>query len=81
MIILHAQPYDISAPGFLFKSVEEYREKADKLTNSAGDPVEEFEIQFIDGEDIDRELFKALNINQATSPMFFEKADEWENEI
>jgi hypothetical protein len=58
MTKLFAQPYDISAYGFYFETAAEYEEKADKLLNSYGQPVEEFEMQFIDGEGIDSELFK-----------------------
>ena len=58
MTTLHAQPYDISANGFFFETTEEYNEKASKLVNSYGQPVEEFELQFIDGESIDADLFK-----------------------
>lgn len=63
-ITLHAQPYDLTAAGFYFSTTEEFDEQASKLTNDFGDPVEEFEIQFIDGERIDCELAKAIEINQ-----------------
>lgn len=80
-ILLHAQPYDISANGFYFRDAEEYSRKATDLRNSYGDPVEEFEIQFIDGEAIDCELAKAIGINQANFPQFLICAEEWdENE-
>ncbi len=79
MTQLYAQPYDISANGFFFKSTEEYKEKASKLHNDYGQPVEEFEIQFIDGEDIDCELFKALSIHQGSLHHFFDAIEEWED--
>jgi hypothetical protein len=60
MTTLYAQPYDISANGFYFDTVDDYNEKATKLLNSYGQPVEEFELQFIDGESIDADLFKVL---------------------
>ena len=63
-ITLHAQPYDISATGFYF---------------AYGDPVEEFEIQFIDGEQMDCELAKAIGINQANFADFLECAETWED--
>jgi hypothetical protein len=50
MTTLHAQLYDISANGFYFETAAEYNEKARKLVNSYGQPVEKFELQFIDGE-------------------------------
>lgn len=80
MTVLYAQPYDITALGFYFKTVEEYQEKASALRNDFGRPVEEFEIQFIDGEDIDCQLFKALNINQCNFNQFFDALEAWEVE-
>ena len=64
--LLFAQPYDISAYGFYFRNLEEYNEKSANLLNHYGDLVEEFEIQFIDGDDLDCELLKALSIHQGT---------------
>ena len=64
--LLFAQPYDISAHGFYFRSLEEFTDKSANLLNHYGDLVEEFEIQFIDGDDLDCELFKALSIHQGT---------------
>ena len=77
MVQLYAQPYDISASGFFFEDTEEYDAKRSKCLNDFGQPIEEFEIQFIDGEDIDAALFKALEINQATFSAFFEKVEKW----
>jgi hypothetical protein len=73
----YAQPYDISATGFYFETAEQYSEQVKTLKNEYGDPVEEFEIQFIDGEDIDSELSKAWDLNQLNFPRFLEVADEW----
>ena len=78
MTKLFAQPYDISALGFYFSDGEEYQKKASKLKNSAGDPIEEFEIQFIDGEDIDAELFKAIGINQINLTALLDAVDNWD---
>ena len=64
-ILLYAQPYDISAEGFYFRGKDEYEKKAKEARNSYGDPVEEFEIQFIDGGLIDCKLAKAIDISQA----------------
>lgn len=77
MTTLFAQPYDISADGFYFESAEDYQEKASQLLNRYGKPVEEFEIQFIDGEGIDCDLFKALSISQCTCEKFLDIVDEW----
>jgi len=77
MCTLFAQPYDIMAAGFYFEDEDEYAEKAAALRNDYGDPVEEFEIQFIDGEDIDAALFNAYGVNQANLFRFFEAQREW----
>ncbi|MCL4678062.1 MAG: antirestriction protein ArdA [Alphaproteobacteria bacterium] len=77
MTTLHAQPYDTSANGFFFETSAEYNEKADKLLNSYGQPVEEFELQFIDGESIDADLFKALGVHQGNFAAYLEAVDDW----
>lgn len=77
MTKLYAQPCDISASGFYFKTSEEYDKKASKLRNSYGQSVEEFELQFIDGEGIDAALFKALGVHQGNFPAYLEAIEEW----
>ncbi|MFD0917245.1 antirestriction protein ArdA [Pseudahrensia aquimaris] len=79
MTRLYAQPYDISAVGFYFDSAEDYKTKADKCRNNYGDPVEEFEIQFIDGERIDCAFADAFQLNQVNLVRFFDLVDEWED--
>ncbi len=76
-VTLHAQPYDLAATGFYFETVGEYQAKAAALRNDYGDPVEEFEIQFIDGEAIDCELAKAIGLYQSTIAQYFDAVDEW----
>jgi antirestriction protein len=78
MTTLYAQPYDISATGFYFETAAEYEEKAAKLRNSSGWPVEEFEIQFIDGERIDSQLFEALNVHQGNFGAYLEAIGDWD---
>lgn len=78
MTTLFAQPYDITANGFYFDSVEDYNENAEKNRNSAGFPVEEYELQFIDGESIDAALFEALDVNQASFGAFLDACEEWD---
>ena len=80
MTQLFAQPYDISATGFYFESADEYGHKADACKNSYGDPVEEFEIQFIDGEQIDCEFAKALGLYQSNIESFFDAVDDWSDD-
>ena len=77
-IQIYAQPYDLAARGFYFETLEEYQEKSAKLRNDYGHPVEEFEIQFIDGDGIDCELAKAIGINQANLAQFLEAVDAWD---
>ena len=78
MTQLFAQPYDISANGFYFETEEDYDAKAKALRNEHGDPVEEFEIQFIDGDYIDCDLAKAVGLNQANIVQFFDCVDDWD---
>ena len=75
---LHAQPYDISTAGFYFETAEEFAQKSAALRNDYGDPVEEFEIQFIDGDDIDCALATATSVNQANLARFFECIEAWD---
>lgn len=79
-VTLFAQPYDISASGFYFKDVESYLAKAAEARNDYGDPVEEFEIQFIDGEDLDARLFEHLGIHQGDLKRFFEVVQDWSDD-
>lgn len=72
--IYHATPYDISATGFYFKDLEEYQRKAASHLNEYGDPVEEYEIQFIDGENA--ELFAAIRVNQANLHQWFDEFED-----
>lgn len=74
----HATPYDISAIGFYFSTYEEYQEKAVNHHNQYGDPVEEYEIQFIDGDNY--QLFKALEVNQANLSQWFDDFEELDND-
>ena len=78
-LILYAQPYDVSAEGFYFRTTEEFEASARVLTNSHGDAVEEFEIQFIDGEHIDCALATAIGVNQANFRQYFECVERWEH--
>ena len=71
----HATPYDISASGFYFTDYESYQAQAAKHTNDFGQPVEEYEIQFIDGDSDDCELFQTLEVTQATLKQWLEKVE------
>lgn len=52
---LYANPYAFDAPGFYFDSMEEFEELYEKHL-----PVEEYSIEFIDGDDDDRRIFEAV---------------------
>lgn len=78
MTTLFAQPYDITATGFYFDSYDDYESKASALENEQDDPVEEFEIQFIDGEEIDSEMSKAFELNQVNIEAFFDACKDWQ---
>ena len=77
MTKLHAQPYDLATSGFYFETPEEYDTKAKAMRNDYGDPVEEFEIQFIDGDEIDCALANAIGLNQANFRDFLEIVETW----
>ena len=77
---LYAQPYDTSACGFFFEDAETYARKAAALRNDYGQPVEEFEIQFIDGENIDAELAKAWGLSQCNLARFLEVVEKWSDD-
>ena len=74
----HATPYDISAMGFYFTSLEDYQAKAATHRNDYGLPVEEYEIQYIDGDAAI--LFNALEVNQATLELWFEQFEDLDGE-
>lgn len=76
--IYHATPYDISAMGFYFSSYEDYEQQAKRHTNANGNPVEEYEIQFIDGDNC--KLFEALNVNQANLKQWFDDFEDLDGE-
>lgn len=80
MTQLHAQPYDLAATGFFFESFEDFKVKAKTNRNDYGAPVEEYEIQFIDGEEIDCALATATGINQVTIKRYFEIVDDWSDD-
>lgn len=76
---LYAQPYNMDAQGFYFHSFEEYETKSENLRDRFGNVVEEFEIQFIDGDDA--ALFEACGINQSNLATWFDDIeDKDENE-
>lgn len=73
-----AQPYDMDAKGFYFKDIETFQAKIAKARNAYGQKVEEFEIQFIDGELIDCQLADAYGINQTNIASFMAHQSDWD---
>ena len=86
MPTLYARAYDITAVGFYFDSAEDYDRKSSALRNEYGQPVEEFEVQWIDGDDIDCALAtvggavnkKAWRLHQGDLLAFFAALDDWD---
>lgn len=70
MTTLHATPYNRDASGFYFDSAIDYETKATLHVDCFGNLVEEFEIQFVDGDDA--ALFEACGINQANLNAWFD---------
>lgn len=79
-ITLFAQPYNMEAKGFYFTNEAEYRERAAACKDSLGQPVEEFEIQFIDGAHIDCDLARAVGLNQANLKNYLDAVAAWESD-
>ena len=78
---LYAQPYNFDATGFYYESYEEYLEKSKGHVDRFGQPVEEYEIQFIDGSDIECEFCKAVDLEAYNQKDVFEYLEEYqENE-
>jgi hypothetical protein len=77
-IRLYAQPYDFHASGFYFETLEEYDTKREAMRNEFGQPVEEFEIQFIDGDSAACHLFEAARGSQGDLTAFFDAIETWD---
>jgi len=73
MCILYANPYNIDAKGFYFTSAGEFERKAEDLTDLHGSPVEEFEFDYIEGDN--GALFRACGVNQCNLFEWFEDVE------
>ena len=73
MNLLFANPYNHSVNGFFFTSYDEYQKNLSNLTDSFNQPVEEVEIEWIDGDHA--QLFEACKISQATLSLWFEEIE------
>ena len=76
-LMFYAQPYDLAATGFYFEDAETFETKSRALKNDYGETVEEFEIQLIEAERLDIELFKALGIHQGNIRAFIATLRAW----
>lgn len=79
-LLFYAQPCDTSADGFIFNNAEDFETQSDSTKNSAGNPVEEFEIQFIEGVAIDNELQRAWGLSQTNIHAFIAPASIWDDD-
>ena len=75
-VILYAQPYNLDAKGFYFHNLEEFGDETEHCFDAFGLHVEEFEIQFIDGNREACDLFEACGVNQANLGQFFDIHDD-----
>lgn len=77
---LYAQPYNLDATGFYFDSLDMYQTRARQCHDSFGLPVEEFEIMFIDGDDLDCALANAWSLDQASLQHYFNAVENWSDD-
>jgi Antirestriction protein (ArdA) len=75
MPTLSATTYDLSANRFFFDNIEEFNKGKAFHVNSYGQSVADYEVEFIDGEALDAELFKAYDAQHVCNlEAFFEAA-------
>jgi hypothetical protein len=72
----YVNPYNMSATGFYFETYEELEEKAAKLVDDFGCPIEEFEIEPIDGTQAEMQLAEAANVDPCNIESFIEFINE-----
>ena len=76
MPTLFAQPYNIDATGFYFDTFGDYQDGVKNCFDTFGFPVEEFEIQFIDGDDLDYQLYRAWGVYQSNIEPYLQAVDD-----
>ncbi len=74
-LTLYANPYDIDANGFYFKSFDEYQQKVANNINRFGQHVEEYEIDYIDGDEEETDYAQVCRPEQANLKEWFENLD------
>ena len=72
----YANPYNTEAEGFYFDTFGELEDQSDDWYDKRGMRVEEYSIEFIDGDDGDAELLDALKVNQNNIEEFIEFAED-----
>lgn len=75
---LFAHPYDQAACGFYFTSLENYELETANHVNKHGEPVEEYEIQFINGTDEACTFARLANPNQGDLASWFDGLEQFE---
>jgi hypothetical protein len=75
----YAQPYNPDAKGFYFTTAEEFETLSSRCVDAFGLPVEEFEIQFIDGTSEEADLFRACGVNQLNLGDFMALLEDAQN--
>jgi len=78
MTILHASPYNPDARGFNFSTAEDFTIRASALRDRFGAPVEEFSIEYLDGDD--SKLFEACKINQTNLDTWFDDIESLDSQ-
>jgi hypothetical protein len=76
----YANPYNPEAEGFYFETFEELADLSADWEDPLGCPVEEYTIEFIDGDSGDAELFQALKVDENNIEEFIEFIDEAHND-
>jgi antirestriction protein len=72
--LLFAQPYHPGGTGFYMSSTEDWKKGLKSSRH------EEFEIQFIDGDDYHAQLFNALNLTMAHVELWFDELEHLDEE-
>lgn len=75
MSTFYAQPYCIDAIGFYFDTFQEYELRVSACKDCFGHAVEEFELQFIDGDSEDAQVFAACRVDQANILFWFDEVE------
>ena len=78
MTTLYANPYDVDALGFTFETLEEFETRAAVHVNRYGQPVEEYDIDFIDGASDQARFAGLFKADQCDLAEWFEHLEIFE---